>query len=118
MRREELYLADIVEAADAIAGFLRGRARDEFLADDLLRSAVVQKLTIIGEAASRLSDDLRQRHPEIPWRRIVDFRNVLVHAYFRFDWPTIWTTATTDVPQLREQVAAILDTEFPASSNP
>lgn len=53
MRREKLYLADIVEAADAVATFLAGVERDRFVHDDLLRSAVLQKLSIIGEAAAR-----------------------------------------------------------------
>jgi uncharacterized protein with HEPN domain len=55
MRRDKLYLADIVEAADAVAAFLAGAERERFLQDDLLRSAVLQKLSIIGEAAARLS---------------------------------------------------------------
>lgn len=75
----------------------------------------MQKLTIVGEAAAHVSDELRDRHPDVPWRRIVDFRNVLVHAYFQFDWPTIWNAATIDAPRLREQVNAILAAEFPAT---
>ena len=54
MRREKLYLTDIVEAADAIQLFLRDVSQDAFLQNDLVRSAVLQKLTIIGEAAARL----------------------------------------------------------------
>jgi uncharacterized protein with HEPN domain len=65
MRRDELYLSDIVEAADSISSFLTGRERDSFLQDDLLRSAVLHKLTIIGEAAARVSEDLRGHHPEV-----------------------------------------------------
>lgn len=63
MRREELYLADIVEAADSIAHFIAGKARDVFLYDDLLRSAVLHKLTIIGEAVAHLSSDFQERYP-------------------------------------------------------
>jgi uncharacterized protein with HEPN domain len=52
----------------------------------MMRSAVLQKLAIIGEAASRVSKDLRSRYDEVPWARIVAFRNILVHAYFGVDW--------------------------------
>lgn len=69
MRREELYLSDIVEAADAIAAFLSGCSRAAFLQDDLLRSAVLHKLSIIGEAAARVALDFRERHPQIEWVR-------------------------------------------------
>jgi uncharacterized protein with HEPN domain len=65
MRREKLYLTDIVEAADAIRNFLQGVSREHFIGNDLLRSAVLQKLTVIGEAASRLSKTFRAQHPEI-----------------------------------------------------
>jgi uncharacterized protein with HEPN domain len=89
MRRDELYLSDIVEAADSIASFLSGRGRDSFLQDDLLRSAVLHKLTFMGEAAARVSADLRDRHPEIEWPDIVGFRNIAVHAYFVVDWSIV-----------------------------
>lgn len=112
MRRDELYLSDIVEAADSIAAFLSGRDRQSFLQDDLLRSAVLHKLTIIGEAAARLSAEFRERHAEIEWPDIVGFRNIAVHAYFTVDWSIVWVTATQDAPQLRRQVSKILAAEF------
>jgi uncharacterized protein with HEPN domain len=107
MRREELYLADIVEAADAIRGFMQGIERSEFLGNDLVRSAVLQKLLIIGEAAARLPKEFRDRHVEIPWSDIVAFRNIAVHAYFSVDWGIVWVTATKDVPELRQAVTEI-----------
>jgi uncharacterized protein with HEPN domain len=74
----------------------------------LLRSAVVQKLAIIGEAAARVSEDLKARHAEVPWPKIITFRNILVHAYFGIDWDVVWRAARNRCPVLREQVAAIL----------
>ncbi len=112
MRRDELYLRDIVEAADHIAQFVAGLELSGFQESELTRSAVVQKLTVIGEAAARLSDDLEARHREIPWPRIVAFRNILVHAYFGIDWPVVWLAATKQVPELRDRVMSILRAEF------
>lgn len=108
MRRDELYLTDIVAAADSIAAFLLDRREDEFAASDLLRSAVLQKLTVIGEAAARLSPDLRAAESQVEWRRIAAFRNIAVHAYFSVDWSIVWVIATDAVPKLRDQVAEIL----------
>ncbi len=65
MRGDKLYLQDMVDAADAIARFIGGSDCDTFITSDLLHSAVQMKLTIIGEAASRVTDELRDRHPEI-----------------------------------------------------
>ena len=66
MRSDRLYLVDIVEAADAIAGFIHGVDAERFLNDDLVRSAVLHKLAVIGEAAARVSMALRARFPETP----------------------------------------------------
>ena len=79
---------------------------------DLIGSAVVQKLAVIGEAAARVSADLRSRHPEIPWPEIIAFRNILVHAYFGIDWGVVWLAASREVPALRSQIAAVLQAEF------
>jgi len=113
MRREELYLADMLEAADAIQQFLAGIDRNSFLESDLLRSAVLQKLTIIGEAAARLPKEFRDRHTDIEWTDIIGFRNITVHAYFAVDWSIIWVTAIQDTPELRRVVADILLREYP-----
>jgi uncharacterized protein with HEPN domain len=115
MRREGLYLNDIVEAADHIAAFISGTDFEGFQRSELLRSAVVQKLGVIGEAAARVSEDLTARHPEVPWPQIVAFRNVLIHAYFGIDWEVVWLAATDRCPTLRGQIAGILATEFGGS---
>ena len=112
MRHESLYLNDIVEAADHIAEFIAGTDFEEFQKSELLRSAVVQKLGIVGEAAARVSDAITSRHPEVPWPQIVAFRNILIHAYFGIDWEVVWLAATDRCPVLRRQIAGILQAEF------
>ncbi|MBI1788484.1 MAG: DUF86 domain-containing protein [Acidobacteria bacterium] len=112
MRRELLFLQDIRDASDALAGFVAGQNEAAFSQNDLLRSAVVHKLTVIGEAASRLPDEIRQRHPEIPWRDVIAFRNILVHAYFGIQWDLVWKAATEEVPDLRKRIEAMLNAEF------
>lgn len=116
MRRDDLYLNDIIEAADHIGSFLSAADFDGFLNSELIRSAVVQKLAIIGEAAGRISDELRGRYPQISWPQIVAFRNILIHAYFGIDWNEVWKSATVDFPVLRRRVADVLEREFGATS--
>jgi uncharacterized protein with HEPN domain len=111
LRRDHLYLADIVEAADSVAQFVAGVRESEFVGNDLLRSAVLHKLIVIGEAAARISEELRARYPGVPWGEIVAFRNIAIHAYFSVKWPVVWTTATQDVPALRSQIAEVLRAE-------
>ncbi len=118
MRREELYLRDILEAAGYIAQFIGGVDRSSFLESELVRSAVVQKLAVIGEAAARVSEELRLRHPEAPWPKIVAFRNILVHAYFGIDWEEVWRAATKEAPALKEQIESILRVELGEVGHP
>jgi len=113
MRTEALYLDDIVDAADAIARFLRNIEKEAFLSDELYQSAVLQKLIVIGEAASRLSAEFRGRHADIEWPDIIGLRNIAVHEYFGINWEVVWDTAIQGVPILYEQIAAILAAEFP-----
>src|SRR5688572_5036853 len=113
MRPERLYLQDIVDAADNVAFHIAGRSREQFLGDRTVRAAVLHELTVIGEAAARLEAVFRDRHSEVPWLKIVAFRNLVVHEYFGLDWPIVWDTAATLVPVLREQVARVLSAEFP-----
>lgn len=112
MRPEKLYLMDIVEAAGAIERFLAGIDSDEFEIDDLRQSAILQKLTIIGEATARLPAEFRATHSQIEWRDIIAFRNIAVHEYFAVDWSIVWIAATQDAPKLCAQVEAILAGEF------
>lgn len=112
MRHEILSLTDILEAADHIAEFLAGVDFASFQKSEMLRSAVVHKLAVIGEAAARVSDGLRSRHPQVPWPQIISFRNILIHAYFGIDWEIVWRAATKRCPVLRAQVASILATEL------
>ena len=112
MRPEKLYLTDIVEAAQAIARFVMGESYYEFEQDEMMNSAVLQKLTVIGEAASRLPKEFTSRFPEIPWVDIIGFRNIAVHEYFAIRWDIAWIAATEEVPVLREQIEKILREEF------
>lgn len=112
MRRDELYLRDIVEAATHIADFVDGLDFSSFEQTEVVRSAVVQKLIVIGEASARISVEVRNRYPEIPWPRIVAFRNILVHAYFGIDWTEVWLASIKQVPTLCVQVDSILASEL------
>ena len=111
MRRDLQFLEDISEAAAAIERFVADSSEESFSGDEVVRSAVLHKLTVIGEAAARVTAELRERHPDLPWSDVVGFRNVVVHAYFALEWSIVWTTATEEVPELRRQIARILELE-------
>ena len=107
MRPERLYLQDILDACDAIERFLLRTTETAFAQDELVQSAVLQKLIVIGEAAARLPRSFTEQHSHIEWADIVAFRNI-ADEYFAVDWSIVWITATEDVPALREKIQRLL----------
>lgn len=112
MRREQLYLEDVVQACDSIRKFTAGVDLEGFLQSELIRSAVLHKLIVIGEAVSRLPAEVKARYPQVEWVAIAGFRNRLVHGYFAVEWPIVWVAATEEVPALRQQIVDILHAGF------
>jgi uncharacterized protein with HEPN domain len=108
LRSDRERLFDILEAVERIeAQAARGRAA--FADDELVQTAVIRWVEIIGEATRGLTDDLRQTHPEVPWRQMVAMRNVLIHGYFDIDVDLVWSVAQNDLPKLGAQIRAIAD---------
>jgi len=101
-----------VEAARSIEKFIKGADLDEFEENEMMNSAVLQKLTVIGEAASKLPKEFTKRFPEIPWKDIIGFRTIAVHEYFAVRWNIVWVAASEEAPALREQIEKILQNEF------
>ena len=97
-------LRDIKERIGYVMNFLGGKNFEEMKADVMCYHAVVYNIMIIGEAANLLTKEFREQHTEVPWRDIVDMRNVLVHGYFTTSALFIWETYTKDLPVLLEQV--------------
>jgi uncharacterized protein with HEPN domain len=106
MRDDRERLLDILEAIGKIEQ--RACGRDSFLADELLQVWVIHHIQIIGEAASGLSAEFRERFPSIPWADIIAMRNVLVHQYFGIDREEVWASVQTDIPALKASVSSIL----------
>jgi uncharacterized protein with HEPN domain len=107
MRDDRGKLLDILEAIDKIQGKLPGD-REIFLGDEMLQVWIVHHIEIIGEAASQLSKELRDRYPAIPWADIVSMRNLLIHQYFGIDHDQVWDTVLIDLPGLRKDILEIL----------
>ena len=90
---------------------VRGVDRSSFQRDRILQLAVVRLLEIVGEAAPRTPETVRDQHPAVPWRRITGLRNRLVHAYDTVDLGIVWSILTGDLPDLVAQLEAILGTD-------
>jgi uncharacterized protein with HEPN domain len=113
MQRDAAYLADMLSAAADLEEFTRAASLEEFCSDKTLRYAMLHALTVIGEASSKVSAELKERHGEVPWQRISGVRHRIVHDYSGLDYELLWQVATVFAPELAEQVAAIFRAEFP-----
>ena len=113
MRRDAAYLADILSAAADLREFSRAASLEEFCSNKTLRYAMLHALTVAGEASSKVSAELKERHGEVPWQRISGVRHRIVHDYSGLDYELLWQVVTVFAPELAEQVAAIFRAEFP-----
>jgi uncharacterized protein with HEPN domain len=107
-RDASLYLADIQEACEKVLRFTAGMNYKDFVHDDLHFDAVVRNLEIIGEAVKNLSEELRQKYPNVKWRKIAGFRDIVAHNYFGVSDEIVWDVVENEIPPLLEKVKAML----------
>lgn len=107
MRDDRQRLVDILDAIDRIDRHTRS-GRVAFERDELVQIWVLHHLQLIGEAARRLSQEIRTQYPEIPWAAIASMRNFLVHDYFAVSLEIVWPAVERDLSALRSQVEAVV----------
>ena len=102
--KDEDRIRHMLEAAEKAVEFSRGHSRSDLDEDEKLALSLVHLLEILGEAAGKVSQDFRKRHPEIPWDRASGIRNRLIHGYFDMDMDIVWQTVTARLPELIAQL--------------
>ena len=106
-RGDKLYILDILESIDAIEEYLQSHTYDTFIENRMVYAATIRELEIIGEAASKISDGLKEKYPNIDYRTVKDFRNILAHEYFGVDMQIVWMVATQKIPELKIEITKI-----------
>ena len=105
-------LRDILDSAKAVRKYLHGVSREQFLADTEKQDAVLRRLEIIGEAASRLTAETQALFPKLPFRAMRGMRNIIAHDYGDVDLEQVWTTASNDLDNL----IAVLERYFASNA--
>jgi uncharacterized protein with HEPN domain len=103
----ETALIHIGECIGRIEEYTRG-GRNQFLDSTLIQDAVIRNFEIIGEAVKQISDETLDKAPEIPWRRIAGFRDVLIHGYMGVELEEVWKVVEKNLPELKAAVEYLL----------
>ena len=94
------YVRDMLAACEKVMSYTNGMDQAAFVADESTYDATLRNLGIIGEAATRIPDSVREAHEEIPWRAMIGTRNRIIHGYLGIDDDVIWSLVRDDIPEL------------------
>jgi uncharacterized protein with HEPN domain len=112
MQRDyKIYLEDILEAISKVMSYTAGLGRQQFDGNSMMVDAVIRNLEIIGEAAKRVSLEIRERHPLVEWKKISGLRDVLIHQYSGVDKDILWDIVANKLATLKTQIERALESE-------
>jgi uncharacterized protein with HEPN domain len=105
-----LFLGDICHSIELIHRFIDGMSLEAFLEREMTKSAVSQKLMVIGEAARQMPDHFKYTHPNVPWDKLRRLRNHLIHEYFGVDYQMVWKFVQSGLSPIQEHIRKIQET--------
>ncbi|OGU11836.1 MAG: hypothetical protein A2X61_15510 [Ignavibacteria bacterium GWB2_35_12] len=108
MPKNTIRLRHMLDAANKIMKFIKNRSRSDLDTDEMLILAILKLIEIIGEAASSVTFEIKEKHPEIPWRQIISVRNRLIHGYFDINHNILWEIVIKDLPPLIKNLEIML----------
>ncbi len=103
----KIFLTHILDSIALVEEYTAGKTKENFLHAVEFQDRVIHRIEIIGEATKNLSDILKNRYPDIPWRKIASMRDRIIHEYFGIDFGLTWDTVIQDLPKLKRQILAV-----------
>ncbi|MEW9125058.1 MAG: DUF86 domain-containing protein [Thermotaleaceae bacterium] len=108
MRDDKTYLIHILECITNIEDYTK-QGKEEFMYSRLIQDAAIRNLEIIGEATKKITPDLRNSYPLVPWREMAGLRDILIHDYFGVDLKIVWNVIEKELSGIKEEIKHILD---------
>lgn len=106
-RNYSIFLLHIVDSIEKIQNYLNGKSREDFLSNDLLQDGVLRNFEIIGEATKNLPESFRSLYPDIQWKSMAGFRDILIHQYFGIDLDMVWNITQTSLPEVYSKIIVL-----------
>jgi len=100
----KIYLRDIKNAIEKIEKYIKEIDYSKFKGNELVSDAVIRNLAVIGEAVKNLPDEFKDKNKEIEWKKIIGFRDVLIHAYGGIDFEIVWDVVKNKLPELKRAI--------------
>lgn len=110
MKKDDIvYLKHILDAISRIEEYIKGLNYDDFMDNSLVQDGVVRQIEIVGKATKRVSTEIREKYPDIPWRKMAGMRDKLIHDYLGVDLDAVWDTVKKDIPELKKEVKILIE---------
>ena len=109
MKEDIVYLRHILDAISQIEEYTKGVEYPDFMSNNLVQAGVIREIEIMGGASKRLTQKFKEKHPDIPWRKIAGMGDKLIHRYFGVDIDAVWDTVKDDIPRLKSEIERIVD---------
>lgn len=109
MNRDDAYLLDILNTIRRIQTFTRDLTKDDFRNNEEKQSAILYQIIVLGEAAKRLSPEMRTATPHVPWKEIAGMRDILAHQYDRINTNTLWDVIQRDIIELEALIMPLIN---------